>query len=403
MTDQPAGVLCGIRVAAFTHFAAGPLAAQFLGALGADVVKVEAPGGDLNRTLIRDPAGKFPGNPYFVTLNRNQRGIALNLRHPRGVEAARRLMAAADVVLENQKPGAMEKFGLGYEEARQLDPRIIYCSISGFDRQGPKGDHLGQDLLTQALSGLADLSGSVDGPPVPTAPYVVDAYTSMAAVIGILGALRHRDATGAGQWVRTDMMSAALHMMCQDMSYVMNVDPHIERSGAGIAHPHQSAPYGTYQARDGAFVLSLCAPQVTAELARRLGVFQDIGAHCTADGVRTHRDDIAAALSRAFAPMVREEAMQVASDCGLWVASVRSPAEALEDPAVLASGILRSLDSADAGPHRVVTEPLAFSETPLSADRPAPSHGQHTADVLGELGYDAGEVASLVDCGAVVV
>ena len=395
------GVLDDIRVAAFTHFATGPLAAQFLGALGADVIKIEAPFGDRNRGIVTDVTGRFPLNPYFIALNRNQRGIALDLRSSEGREVAKRLVQSADVLIENFKPGSMAKLGLGPEDCRALNPRLVYCSISGFDLEGPRGMELGQDLLSQALSGLASLTGQADDLPTPVGNYTVDAYTSFACVIGVLAALRHRDRTGEGQRLRTDMLSCALHMTAQEASYVMNVDPATRRGRHGIAHPDMGAPYGVYRCRDGEIVVSLCTPEVMRGLAERLGILAEIDGYLTVRGMKDHRDEIAAALSTRFAEMEREEAMATLREAGLWTAPVRTLAEAVKDPAVVETGLIREARSADGTPHRVVVEPVKMEGSPLAFTRAAPEIGEHSEEVLGELGYSADEIERMTASGAV--
>ena len=250
--------LDGIRVAAFTHFAAGPIAAQYFGALGADVIKVESPKMDLNRYAVRDPDDALHGvSPYFICTNRNQRCIVMDLKSDGGKEAAQRLIASSDVVLENYRPGVMDRLGLSYDDARAIKGDIIYCSFSAFDPAGPARDKPGQDLLMQALSGLASLSGWDDSPPVPVGAYVIDGFTAMQGVIGALAALRHRDATGEGQWVRADMMSTALYMMTQEASFAMNVKSMMERATAGVAHVNHGAPYGVYETKDGPVAISV--------------------------------------------------------------------------------------------------------------------------------------------------
>lgn len=395
------GVLDDIRVAAFTHFATGPLAAQFLGALGADVIKVEAPFGDRNRGIVTDVTGRFPLNPYFITLNRNQRGIAVDLRSPEGQDVAKRLIQSADVLIENFKPGSMARLGLGPEDCRALNPRLVYCSISGFDLEGPRGKELGQDLLTQAMSGLVSLTGQDDGLPMPVGTYPVDAYTSLVCIIAVLSALRHRERTGEGQRLRTDMMSCALHMLAQEASYVMNVDPVTKRGRHGIAHPDHAAPYGVYGCRDGEIVVSLCTAEVMRGLAERLGILAEIEGYLTVRGMKDHRDEIAAALSARFAGMGREEAMAALRKAGLWTAPVQTMAEAVEDPAVAESGLIQEAKAADGTPHRVVVEPVKMEGSPLAFTRAAPAIGEHSEEVLGELGYSAGEIAALIASGAV--
>jgi crotonobetainyl-CoA:carnitine CoA-transferase CaiB-like acyl-CoA transferase len=395
-------VLDGIRVAAFTHFAAGPIAAQYLGAFGADVIKIESPQLDVNRHALRHPDGLLQGiSPYFLVTNRNQRGLGLDLKHEAGRAAARRLVAASDVVIENYRPGVMERLGLGYDAVRALKPDIVYCSLSAYDPLGPARHQPGQDLLLQALSGLASLTGRGGGPPVPVGAYIIDGFTAMQGVAGILAALRHRERTGAGQWVRADMMSSALFLLAQEASYALNVDPRLERSRAGIAHANQSAPYGVYPTRDGAIVISTFGgvPMI-AKLAQALGIGERVAPYLSEPGLRFERDAVATIFAAAVAPLSADEAIARIAPTGAWAVAVRSLAEALADTAVQASGSVRSIESDYGGRHQVVVEPLKMSATPLVAERPAPAPGEHTQAVLAELGLDAREIGALIASGA---
>ena len=393
-----ATALSGVRVAAFTHFAAGPIAAQYLGSLGADVVKVESPQQDVNRYAVRHPDGLLQGiSPYFLATNRNQRCVVLDLKDPKGLKAARTLIARADVVIENYRPGVMDRLGLGYQDTRSINPQIVYCSLSAYDPVGPARNCPGQDLLLQALSGLASITGRGDGPPVPVGAYIIDGFTAMQGVAGILAALRYRDHHGVGQWVRADMMSSALYLMSQEASYILNVDPNPRRSCAGIAHVHQSAPYGVYQTSDGAVVISTFggAPMVR-KLAEAFGILNEVEPHLNEHDLRFERDKIAGYFADALSKMTKQQAIDLATPTGAWVVGVRSLSDALDDPAVVESGIVKTVSADYGGQYKVVVEPLKLDATPLIADKPAPGHGEHSRDVLTEIGYSAEEIELLL-------
>jgi crotonobetainyl-CoA:carnitine CoA-transferase CaiB-like acyl-CoA transferase len=397
------GVLSGIRVAAFTHFAAGPLAAQCLGDLGADVVKVEAPWRDLNRYAIRD-AEKLQGiSPYFLATNRNQRAVMLDMKAPAGREVARRLATQADILIENHKPDAMARLGLGYEDIRLLNPDIIYCSISAYGQDGPGRDDPGQDLLLQARTGIASLTGCGGGPPVPVGAYVIDAYASLYLTIGALAALRHRQATGEGQWVQIDMMTATLHMLAQEAAYVMNVKPVPERSTAGIAHVDQAAPYGIYATRDGHVVISLGDAQAVGRVADILGVWDEIAGFLTERGLREQRDAVAAGLAKGIANLSTHEALARLAGTGIvGLAPVRTLPEALEDPVVKHAGLIKSMESPYGGAYRIIGSPLTMTGAPVTTLRPAPAPGQHSVEVLKELGYTTAAIEKLLADNVVV-
>jgi crotonobetainyl-CoA:carnitine CoA-transferase CaiB-like acyl-CoA transferase len=399
------GVLAGVRAVAFTHFAAGPLAAQYLGALGADVIKVEGPKLDVNRYAVRDPADRLNGiSPYFLATNRNQRCLGLDLKTEAGRATAARLVDTADILIENYRPGVMSKLGFGYEEMRKRNDRLIYCSFSAYDPLGPGRDRPGQDLLIQALSGLASLSGRADGPPVPVGAYLIDGFTAMQGIIGILCALRHREVTGKGQWVRANMMATAIYMMAQEASYIMNTGVAAERSRNGIAHVHQAAPYGIYETADGAVALSAFgATETVRRAAAALEISHDVESHLTERGLKLHRDVVAAAFANAIKAMTSEQAIERLSPTGLWVVSVRTLAEALTDPAVVADDVVRDVEASYGGKYRVVLEPLKMSSSPIVHARPAPAPGENTIEILEEIGCSAAEIDALIRQGAAFV
>ncbi|RVO73535.1 CaiB/BaiF CoA transferase family protein [Sinorhizobium medicae] len=398
------GPLAGIRVVALTHFAAGPIAAQYLGSLGADVIKVESPNPDILRSVLSDKDGRLNGvGPHFVAVNRNQRSIVIDLKKPEGIEIACKLVATADVLIENFRPGVLDRLGLAYEDVSKFNPTIIYGSVSAFDLDGPGRDRPGQDLLLQAQSGLASLTGRGDYPPVAAGAYIIDTFAGVQLVVGVLAALQHRAKTGEGQRLRTDMMSAALFLMAQEASCVMNIGAGLNRGASTIAHVHQPAPYGIYPVKDGAVAIaSFAGPHAIRRLAEALGVLAEIESLLSPDNRQLDRDGIADALARGLKQMTAQEATAAIGPTAAWAVPVQTLDEALEDPAVVASGIVQEIDSAYGGKYKIVAEPLKMDRTPLTTRQPAPAHGQHSRDLLLELGMSETDIARALSKGAVL-
>ncbi|MEI8703449.1 CaiB/BaiF CoA transferase family protein [Mesorhizobium sp. ISC15] len=400
LEDGDVHPLSSIRVLAFTHYAAGPIAAQYLGSLGADVIKIEAPAGDYQRSGIKEPtAAADAPSPYFLGINRNQRSLSIDLKKPEAQTIIRDMISHADVILENFRPGVLERMGLGSAALLETHPRLIYCSIAAYDPAGPSRNKPGQDLIIQALSGIASLGGSADGPPVAAGAYIVDTYTASQAVIGIQAALRQRDQTGRGQWVRVDMMSCALHLLSSESSYALNAQQQAGRGRNGISHSHQPAPYGIYSTRDGAIAL-VAHPVALPDIAAALDLTDRIVPLLEGKGAWTKRDEIAAILSDRLRQLTSDDALSRLAPTGILLAPVRSIGEALADPDV-ASELVRDVEHSYGGRYRVALEPLKLSGSPLVFDRPAPDLGEHSVEVLRESGIDPDRIEALIASGAV--
>ncbi|ESY65922.1 MULTISPECIES: CoA transferase [Mesorhizobium] len=394
--------LSGIRVLAFTHYAAGPIAAQYLGSLGAEVIKIEAPTGDFQRSGIKESTAPDDApSPYFLGMNRNQRSLSIDLKRPEARSVIRKLISPADVILENFRPGVLERMGLGNKEIISEHPGLIYCSIAAYDPAGPSKNKPGQDLIIQALSGIASLGGPAGGPPIPAGAYVVDTYTASQAVIGIQAALRHRDQTGRGQWVRVDMISCALHLLASESTYFLNAQTPPTRARHAISHVCNGAPYGIYATVDGAVALVAHAASLP-DIAVALGVADQIVPLLEGKGALTNRDQIAACLSNEIRQLTTDEVISGLSPTGALLAPVRSVGQALADPDV-ARDLIREVNHTYGGSYRVAVEPVKFTDSPLVFDRPAPALGEHSIEVLREAGVGADDIKSLISTGAVRV
>ena len=242
-----------VTILDFSHLLQGPFATQLLADMGANVIKVEPPGrGDLFRTLTFN--NRWVGgseSPNFLAWNRNKRSLAVDLKAPAAKRIVYRIGARADVVVQNFRPGVLAKLGFGYEDFRKINPRVIYCSGSGYGESGPYVSRPGQDMLIQGLTGVAAATGRGDGPPVPVGAGFSDQVGAMNMVYGILSALYWRERSGQGQEIRVDLLSGMLAHQSQEMLMAMNFQQDFQRPSSGIGHPGMDAPFGVYPTTDG--------------------------------------------------------------------------------------------------------------------------------------------------------
>jgi crotonobetainyl-CoA:carnitine CoA-transferase CaiB-like acyl-CoA transferase len=394
------GALHGIKVLDFSRFMQGPHCSQMLGDMGAEVIKVERVGtGDENRAF---PFNRIRGvNAFFLALNRNKRSLTLDLKHEKGREIVRRLLLTCDVLLENFRPGTMEKLELGYEEVSRINPRLVYCSCSGYGQQGPYRDKPGQDLLAQAMGGLAWVTGRTNGYPRTAGTYAVDAYGAMLATVGILAALQSRTRTGQGQKVDVCLLDAALHMQCQELTYHLNGGRFRPRENEELAHPLEPAPYGIYSAADGRFLAVSSGPW--PNLCRALGLpdLETDPRFDTGEKRLERRSELYALLAGIFRREPRATWLDRLGAEGVWSAPVHSYEEVERDPQVSWSGLIITQRHPEGGEFRVIGNPIRMSGTPPSYRTPPPPLGADTEAVLGALGFEREEIARLQADGVV--
>jgi CoA:oxalate CoA-transferase len=376
--------LDGVRVLELARFQAGPRGGMILSDLGAEVIKIEPPGGEETR---KHPPMVRGQSVYFTVYNRGKKSVCLDMRSERGKAVFCALVEKADVVLENFRPGVMRAMGFDYERLRALNPGIILVSVSGFGQYGPYTDRPAFDPLGQAMSGLMTLTGQPVGQPLGTASSVVDRYTALHATIGTLAALRHRERTGEGQVVDVCLLDSALTMVEIPTSYYLATGA---EGGEGGRPP--------YRARDGWVVISAAGREMAARLMRLVDAAEEDAAPMPGSSVGDRRR---AFVERWCAERTVEEICAALGAAGVPVGPVRTIPEVAKDPHLWEREMLVRMDDAIAGEMYVPGVTIKLSRTPGRLG-PVPTPGQHTDEVLGSvLGYDDETIESLRGEGAI--
>jgi crotonobetainyl-CoA:carnitine CoA-transferase CaiB-like acyl-CoA transferase len=376
-TIEPPLALDGLRVLDFTQMMLGPFATQMLADLGADVIKVERPvTGEWERGL--QLAGQLLGGDSagFLAMNRNKRSIAVDLKAPGAAEALRALGATCDVVVENFRPGVMDRLGLGYADFRSVRPDIIYCSGSGWGQRSTfaKENRPGQDLLIQAASGLAYNAGTADDPPIAAGTSVSDATAALTLSNGILAAVIARDRYGIGQRVEVDLFRSTMAILCQEAAVIVNQTEQPVRSAAGVAQPWLSAPAGIYRSADGWFALAM------SDLHTVAGVFEL--PHLGELDPWSDRDTVKRTIDAVSPSRTTAQWVTVLLDAGLWAGKVQTTAEAVDDLRVMDPDMIVTVEHPIAGAVELLACPITLSETPWRQRLPPPRVGEHTDEVF---------------------
>jgi crotonobetainyl-CoA:carnitine CoA-transferase CaiB-like acyl-CoA transferase len=395
MTERQ-GPLKGVKVIELAHIMAGPVCGMMLADMGADVIKVEKyPGGDDSRRFL--PPDIEGESAAYMMMNRNKRGIAVNLKDKSGQALVRKMLESADVVIENYRAGTMEKLGLGYDSLRQINPGLVYCEISGFGRTGPYKDRGGFDLIAQGMSGLMSITGEGgDHPLVKVGAPVTDITGGILGALGVLAAYTHRLKTGQGQRVDTSLFEAGIiHTYWQSAISLATGDV---PGPMGSAHP-LNAPYQAFQANDGWLTVG------AANQANWLRLLDAMGRPDLAEDQRFHDnpsrmknlDALSDVLGAEIIKRSREDWLTRFEAAGVPAGPVLDIAEMHNDPHAIARDMIPAPEHSRLGPVKTIGSPIKFSETPGGVIHGAPVYGEHTREVMAEYGYGDTDISELIE------
>jgi crotonobetainyl-CoA:carnitine CoA-transferase CaiB-like acyl-CoA transferase len=382
-----------LRVLDLTRALAGPFCTMMLGDMGADIIKIEQPDvGDNSRAW--GPPFQGGESSYFLSINRNKRSLALNLRHARAADILRKLVVQSDVLLENFVPGTLARFGFDYPACRQLRPDLIYCSISGFGQIGPDRERAAYDQIAQGLGGVMSVTGEHGGPPMRVGIAIADIMAGMFAAYAVSVALVHRERTGQGQFIDTSLLDGQLAMMTYQAARFLTTG---EAPGTSGNHHPTIVPYGVYRASDGYFNLAVGTEDLWRRFCAAMGLehLQHDARFATNSQRLAHRDALNAILEPLFAERSLAAIDLLMKHSGIPCGAVLDLAGVFANPQVAALGSIHELAHPTAGALRVVGPPYRFSETAPEVRLPPPLLGQHSDEILGWLGYDQAQIAAL--------
>jgi crotonobetainyl-CoA:carnitine CoA-transferase CaiB-like acyl-CoA transferase len=388
----------GVRVIDQTQVMAGPFCSMLLADMGAEVIKVEPPGGEHTRRMELEI---IPGvSASFLAVNRNKKGMTLDLKRPEGVAILKKLVGTADVLVENYRPGVASRLGVDYRALSAVSPRLIYCSISGFGQTGPYASRGGFDLVAQGMSGIMSATGSEGGPPVKVGVPITDLGAGLFGVFGILCALRARRVTGRGQLVDTSLFEAGLALSAWEATEYWYTGEIPRR--LGTAH-RLNAPYQAYRASDGHFTVGAANQKLWPLFVRVLGLdhliddprFRDVGARLR------NRAELEVLVEQVTVREPRVHWLARCEEAGIPAGPIYTVPEALADPHAQARGMVQEYDHPQVGRVKGLGNPVKLSRSPAAVRKAAPLLGEDNEAILGELGYDAGTIAGFRDQGII--
>lgn len=400
MSAKSFGPLAGVKVVELAHIMAGPVCGLMLADLGADVIKVEKiPGGDDSRRFL--PPEIDGESAAYMMMNRNKRGIALDLKSEDGKKVLRKLLEDADVVTENYRRETMAKLGMGYDELKKINPGLIYCSISGFGRTGPYADRGGFDLIAQGMSGLMSFTGEGPGrPPCKVGAPVTDITAGILGALGVLSAYVHKLKTGEGQVVDTSLFEAGIvHTYWQSaIALATGIAP----GPMGSAHP-LNGPYQAFETKDGWINIG-AANQRNWERLLEVMEAPEIGddpRFRTNIDRMSHLSELEGVLTEVFKKRTQDDWLERLEKAGVPAGPVLDVCQMFEDPHAQARDMIPTVEHSRLGPVKTLGLPIKLSETPGKVATGAPLFGQHTREVLGEHGFSEADIQSFAENGAI--
>ena len=392
-TDRAKLPLARFKVIDVTRVRAGPTAVRQLADWGADVIKVEAADGDGGLGGARDA-------PDFQNLHRNKRSITLNLKDPEGLLILKRLVAGADVFVENFRPDVKRRLGIDYESLRAVNKRLVYGSISGFGEDGPYRDRPGFDQIAQGMGGLMWITGLPGQGPVRAGAPIADLSAGIFCAMGILVALLEREESGEGQWVKSNLLAAQISML--DFQAARWLVGHEVPGQAGNNHP-TSIPTGVFKTKDGYINIAAAGEEIWRRLAAALGLAElaDHPDYAVAKARLKNRDALNRRLEAATVGRSSAEWIEILNKAGVPTGPIYKMDEVFADPQVRHLGVAQKVAHKTLGELELVGQPVTLSRTPSKLRRATPERGEHTAEVLGALGYDASALAKLKERGVI--